>query len=119
MGLATTGLLLAEGANVATCARDARRLAGAVDALLGADRAASFGCDVLDADAVERFVAGAVERFGRIDGVVNNAGRSRLARWADTTDAEWHTELELKLFGCCGQYGQLCRGCPNQALGRW
>lgn len=99
IGLATTALLLAEGATVATCARDAQRLASAVEELPGAQRAASFACDVLDADAVERFVTAAAERFGRIDGVVNNAGRSLMARWADTTDAQWHAELELKLFG--------------------
>lgn len=99
VGLAATALLLAEGANVAACARDAQCLSDTVNQLPGAQRAACFSCDVLDADAVDRFVSGAAECFGQIDGVVNNAGRSLMARWDDTTDEQWHNEMELKLFG--------------------
>ncbi|TCP45802.1 NAD(P)-dependent dehydrogenase (short-subunit alcohol dehydrogenase family) [Tamaricihabitans halophyticus] len=99
VGLATTELLLAEGANVAACARDGRRLTEVVGRLAGADRAATFAADVLDTTAVQDFVTSAADRFGGIDGVVNNAGRSLLASWTETTDEQWRAELELKLFG--------------------
>lgn len=99
VGLATTAMLLAEGANVAACARDADRLTGALAGLPNAANALPVGCDVLRADDVERFVSVAAQRFGRIDGLVNNAGRSLLARWTDTDDAQWRDEVELKLFG--------------------
>lgn len=99
VGLATTAMLLAEGANVAACARDAVRLREAVGALPGAERAHAVACDVLDPAGVDRFVAGAAGRFGGIDGLVNNAGRSLLARWCETDDVQWRDELELKLFG--------------------
>lgn len=99
VGLATAALLLAEGAQVATCARDHDRLAAAITALPGAANALTARCDVLDADAVAEFVAATAERFGAIDGVVNNAGRSLLARWIDTDQRQWRDEVELKLFG--------------------
>ncbi|MEV0081909.1 SDR family oxidoreductase [Saccharopolyspora sp. NPDC050642] len=94
VGLATTKMLLAEGANVAACARDADRLKAALDGLpvhIGA-------CDVLDEAAVQEFVARAAEVFGGIDGVVNNAGRSLMARLSETADRQWRDELELKIF---------------------
>jgi NAD(P)-dependent dehydrogenase (short-subunit alcohol dehydrogenase family) len=100
VGLATTAMLLAEGARVAACARDLGRLRDEVAALPGAaERAVTVAADVRDADQVERFVAEAVAGFGGVDGVVNNAGRSLLARWSDTGDEQWRDELELKLFG--------------------
>lgn len=41
-------------------------------------------CDVADADAVERAVALAVERFGGIDVLVNNAGITHRGTFAET-----------------------------------
>jgi NAD(P)-dependent dehydrogenase (short-subunit alcohol dehydrogenase family) len=99
VGLATAALLLAEGARVACCARDEQRLGAAIGALPGADRALTVAADVRDTDQVAAFVDAAASRFGRIDGLVNNAGRSLLAGWADTTDQQWRDELDLKLFG--------------------
>ncbi|MEV4730021.1 SDR family oxidoreductase [Saccharopolyspora sp. NPDC049426] len=96
VGLATTRMLLAEGANVAACARDAERLKTALDGLPGNLHLGA--CDVLDNDAVQEFVEGSAERFGGIDGVVNNAGRSLMARLSETEDRQWCDELELKIF---------------------
>lgn len=97
VGLATVGVLVAEGANVATCARDGDRLRAAVAALPGPGAVLAVPADVTDAGAVERLVEATVERFGRIDGLVNNAGRSRTATFADTSDADWCDELTLKI----------------------
>lgn len=96
VGLATTRMLLAEGANVAACARDAERLKTALDGLPGNLHLGA--CDVLDRDGVQEFVERCAERFGGIDGVVNNAGRSLMARLAETEDRQWRDELELKIF---------------------
>ena len=55
-------------------------------------------CDVLEEDAVGRFAA-AVERWaGRCDILVTNAGQARMSTFADTSDAAWREELELKFF---------------------
>ncbi|MGY0487574.1 SDR family oxidoreductase [Streptomyces sp. WG-D5] len=97
VGLATVRALLDEGANVATCGRDADRLKK-----LGThDRLFTATCDVRDADAVRDFVRASAHAFGgdRVDGLVNNAGQSRMKRLDDTTGDDWRDELELKFAG--------------------
>ena len=96
VGLATTRMLLAEGARVAACARDGDRLERALDGATGELHTAS--CDVLDEAAVRDFVEQAAERFGGVDGVVNNAGRSLMAGIEDTGAQQWRDELDLKIF---------------------
>ncbi|MDR2281091.1 MAG: SDR family oxidoreductase [Gordonia sp. (in: high G+C Gram-positive bacteria)] len=98
VGLATARLLLDEGANVITCARDGDRLAAALgEASPGAqDRVVSVAADVRNRAHVDAVVAAGVERFGRLDGVVNNAGGSRMAPRAETTLDDWRDELDLK-----------------------
>jgi len=63
------------GATVIVSGRSADKL-GAVVAEIAADggRAEAVACDIRDEDAVRAAVAGAVERLGRIHGLVNNAG---------------------------------------------
>lgn len=100
VGLATAALLLADGAHVAACARDADRLAAVLEPLPRADGAGlhARSCDVLNADAVAAFVDDAADVLGRLDGVVNNAGRSLLSPAAETTPAQWREEFDLKIF---------------------
>ena len=44
---------------------------------------------------LERLVATAMERFGRIDAVVNNTGHPAKGDLLEVTDAQWHDGLEL------------------------
>jgi NAD(P)-dependent dehydrogenase (short-subunit alcohol dehydrogenase family) len=101
IGLATARLLVADGARVAICGRDHERLAAA-KAQLDSDKPdAAFAecCDVLDAAAVNAFAANVADWSGdRLDLLVNNAGQARVSTFADTTDAQWRQELELKFF---------------------
>lgn len=100
VGLATVRLLVAEGALVVTCARDGDRLRAALDrADVEGDRVLAQACDVRDANAVGHLVDAAGRRFGRIDGLVNNAGASRTARLHELTASDWRDELELKFAG--------------------
>ncbi|MFG2140573.1 SDR family oxidoreductase [Streptomyces sp. NPDC048650] len=98
VGLATVRALIEEGARVATCGRDAGRLAEAV-ADLRSDRLLTGACDVRDADAVRDFTRAAVRHFGGLDGLVNNAGQSRMKGLDDSTAEDWRDELELKFAG--------------------
>ncbi|MFE0172994.1 SDR family oxidoreductase [Streptomyces sp. NPDC059002] len=99
VGLATVRALLDEGARVATCGRDADRLAGAAAELGAGDRLLTGVCDVRDAAAVRDFTHRAATEFGGIDGLVNNAGQSRMKGFADATAEDWRDELELKFTG--------------------
>jgi NAD(P)-dependent dehydrogenase (short-subunit alcohol dehydrogenase family) len=99
IGLATARLLLAEGARVAICGRDAARLDAARETLGAGERLLAMRCDVLDKAQVATF-ADAVARHGDgvVDLLVNNAGQGRVSTFADTTDEAWLEELELKFF---------------------
>lgn len=101
IGLETVRLMLQAGLRVAFCGRDAARLAEAEAALRSEFPAADLlavRCDVLDATDTAGFAAAVGERFGGTDVLVNNAGRARVSKFADTGDAEWREELELKFF---------------------
>jgi NAD(P)-dependent dehydrogenase (short-subunit alcohol dehydrogenase family) len=101
IGLETARILLQAGARVAICGRDAARLDAAASALAphaAPDRLLAQACDVLDAGEVEDFAAAVASRFDAADILVNNAGQGRVSTFADTTDAAWLEELELKFF---------------------
>ncbi len=100
IGLATAKYLLADGARVAICGRDASRLHAAKRKLGAAgDALLAEPCNVLDADAVGDF-ADKVAQWGggRVDLLVNNAGQGRVSTFSGTSDAQWREELELKFF---------------------
>lgn len=63
----------------------------------GLDRQASLSIDLTDSDAGERILAGALDRFGRVDGVVNNAGANIPAPCWQQTDEEWDTMFAVNL----------------------
>jgi NAD(P)-dependent dehydrogenase (short-subunit alcohol dehydrogenase family) len=99
LGAAVARRLVREGARVALCARNPERLEAAATALreAGGD-VLSVVTDVTRAEQVERFVDAAVERWGRVDGLVNNAGAAAARPFADLDDAAWEADLQLKLF---------------------
>lgn len=55
--------------------------------------------DVTQPAEIERAVASAIQRFGAIDVVVNNAGFSIVGAVEETSDAELRATLELMFFG--------------------
>ena len=67
-------------------------------------RAVSLVADVTDVEAVRAAIDGAVEAFGRIDGVVNNAGIIRMGSALDLTPADWDLHFAVNVRGmmtCC------------------
>ena len=68
-------------------------------AALGAQTLA-IDTDVSVQDQCRRLVEGAVERFGRIDALINNAGRSAHALFEDVRDLGWYEDLmRVNLWG--------------------
>lgn len=100
VGLATVRSLLDEGANVVTCARRLEVLEKALaDLGAPAERVLAQACDVREADQVHALIEAARTRFGGLDGLVNNAGQSRMKPLAEATLADFTDELELKFAG--------------------
>jgi hypothetical protein len=91
-------VLHAAGASVVVAARRVDRL-DALAAELGTDRILTVGCDVaVDADC-ERLVAASVERFGRIDVLVNNAGTGAPMPAEDEPVDHWRRVVDVNLNG--------------------
>jgi gluconate 5-dehydrogenase len=56
-------------------------------------------CDITDTDNVNDVVAKALEHFGRIDILINNAGTGAVAPAQDITDEQFNDEFNIDLFG--------------------
>lgn len=98
IGLAVTRLLAGQGYAVFICARTEDGVAATVKELRGEGlEVEGAACDVRDADEVKRFVRAAVDRFGTVDVLVNNAGRSGGGPTAGITDELWYDVIETNL----------------------
>jgi NAD(P)-dependent dehydrogenase (short-subunit alcohol dehydrogenase family) len=99
LGAALADRLVEEGARVAVCGRDAGRLADTEQRLRDAGgEALAVQADVTSPADLERFVAAAVDRWGRLDGLVNNAGKSAAGPIDQVSDQDWIADLDLKVL---------------------
>jgi NAD(P)-dependent dehydrogenase (short-subunit alcohol dehydrogenase family) len=62
-------------------------------------RVEALHLDVTDTDAIDATVQNVVSRHGRIDVLVNNAGRSHVGALEETTDAELRSLFDVHVFG--------------------
>jgi len=102
IGGATARRFLEEGARVLISDAHERRLAASAEELgkeFGPDRVAALPCDVTSEEQVQALYDLAVERFGRIDVAVNNAGLGGTADLVDMTDEQWSRVLDVTLNG--------------------
>ena len=99
LGLALARQLVVEGASVGICGRNEDRLRAAEEGLraAGGDVLAQRA-DVSRLEDIEAFVEAAVARWGRIDGVVHNAGRASAGPLESIDDATWDGDFQLKLM---------------------
>lgn len=95
LGLAAAQRLNERGASVAVNVRDADR-AAAVAKSIG-ERALAVPGDIAGEGVPEEIVRMTLERFGRVDIIVNNAALARSTRFPMLTAEEWRLALEVNL----------------------
>jgi NAD(P)-dependent dehydrogenase (short-subunit alcohol dehydrogenase family) len=95
LGRAAVERLHERGASVAINVRDESR-ASALAGALG-ERAIAVPGDVTEDGVPESLVARTVDRFGRLDIIVNNAAFARATRFAELSADEWRTALDVNL----------------------
>lgn len=93
IGLAIANLFISEGSKVIYSDVNDPGLE------LDQNQALFVKCDVSDSAAVNALVKTAVDKFGRLDIMVNNAGIGGLGGVLDVTDADWEKTLKINLFG--------------------
>jgi NAD(P)-dependent dehydrogenase (short-subunit alcohol dehydrogenase family) len=96
-GRALVQAALEAGDSVVATARKPEQLADLAQKYGG--RLLPVALDVTDAEQVAVALAAGVERFGRLDVVVNNAGYANLAPIETGTDADFRTQFETNFWG--------------------
>ena len=106
IGKAAALSLAAEGARVVICARREDVLEAAAKEIreTTGSEVLAVPTDVTQTEQVKNLFAKAIDAFGRVDMLVNNAGTSAAHPFEKATEETWQADLNLKLFGaihCC------------------
>ena len=89
-----------DGAHLVIAARDKAALAAAAEEIGQAGgKVKTFAADLREPEAPGALVRAALEAFGAIDIVVNNAGATRRGEFLELSEADWMDGFALKFFG--------------------
>jgi 3-oxoacyl-[acyl-carrier protein] reductase len=103
IGFATARVLAREGARLAITSTTERIHERAAELAADGAEALSLPADLTDAAAVRALVAATLDRYGRIDVLVNNAGMARVGLqvrprpFAELDEEDWRRDLEMNL----------------------
>lgn len=100
LGRACAQVLAHEGATVAICSRSATDLDKAAQEIRDTTgrEVLAFAGDLDRPETIRGLIATTVERFGRLDVLVNNSGGPPLARAHSATEEQWATALDRSLL---------------------
>jgi 3-oxoacyl-[acyl-carrier protein] reductase len=121
IGRAIAFALAGDGATVAVNYRESANAATALCAEIGgtlAGEAIAIQADVSSAADVDRLVSAVIERFGRVEILVNNAGITRDKLVLRMSDDDWDAVLDTNLRGAFLCSRAVLRGMVRQRWGR-
>lgn len=105
IGAATVMRLAAAGGRIVAASRDEAGLRRVADAARGGPgEVVAIGADVRSTPDVERAIDTALERFGGLDALVNNAAIGGLGRVVEQSEEDWQDVLSTNVLGtlrCC------------------
>lgn len=97
LGAALAEAALRAGHRVVATSRNPADLARIV--AIAPERARAVALDVTDPKAARAAIGAAIDAFGRIDVVVNNAGYGNVASIEDVTEQDFRAQFETNFFG--------------------
>lgn len=101
LGVQMARALASHGCNIVAVARR-QNLIDEVAAKIKEDfgvEAVGIRCDITDTEMVGETVKAVMEKFGRVDILINNAGTGAVAPAEEITDEQFSHEMEIDLFG--------------------
>ncbi len=106
IGQAAVRALAKEGANVVVADINEKRVKSVSEEIQAETGLDTLGiiCDVSKQDQVDNLIKQTLDKFGKIDVLVNNAGREVLSPVKDMTDEQWDLVMDVCLkgtFRCC------------------
>jgi NAD(P)-dependent dehydrogenase (short-subunit alcohol dehydrogenase family) len=107
---------LEAGDNVVATARDPKKIESAFDG--GSGRLLAVELDVTDPGQIDAAVDAAIEQFGGIDVLVNNAGYGLLGMFEESTPEEIRAEFETNVFGLMAVTRAVVPGMRERRKGR-
>jgi 3-oxoacyl-[acyl-carrier protein] reductase len=120
LGRAVAEELAAEGASLILCARNAERLNETAEAISNSTgvEVLAKATDVTDQDQIADLVNAGLERFGRVDILVTNAGGPAAGRFDQLTAEQWEEAARLLLFSTTGLARHVLPGMRERRWGR-
>ncbi len=114
LGVQMAKALANQGANIVALARRKNlvdEVAASIEAEFGV-KAIGISCDITDTAQIHDAVSEVMDKFGRIDILINNAGTGAVAPAEEITDEQFDNEMKIDLFGSF----KVAREVANQAM---